>query len=129
MSEVAVSRQAIDEILALSDRVERNRRITLTYWELAEQLQPVFRGSASWLSFALWASGTAGEFIEKRGLLTALAERADPAAPPGLVTRIARGLLDLFRLTGVFDRVTDAISLQTADGNRLVFTELAHLFL
>ena len=62
-------------------------------------------------------------------MISALAERAEPEAPHGLVARIARGMLDLFRLTGLFDRVTDAISLQTADGNRLVFTELAPLFL
>lgn len=118
--------ERIAAIAALGDPVLRNRWITQAYHELAVGLQPlVGADNATWCAFGVWASATAGISIrmeEFPGRLNDLI-RSSPqyrAAKSRLGdAALERGLSDA--LTAVARKVSVAI----AQGNLIVFTELA----
>lgn len=128
----------IDEIVALTDPVLRNHRITDGYHRLALAL-PLPRPDANWCAFAVWASRQAGETIRGEDLLRAL-ERALgddgelAAVASGMTRRILRAALEhpgsrrarVLAVIGqeAFGRTADAV----ARGNRKVFGEIAREF-
>src|SRR5512139_655066 len=104
----SVSRRTIDQVLALPDPVLRNRWITRIYWQLAESLRPAFGRNGTWLSFAVWASRSAGRLIPPDGVLDVLAD--DPEEQAAL--SLSRRALDALGLGGWIDRVTRSVSEQ-----------------
>jgi hypothetical protein len=124
MPPVSVPRERIDRVLADPDAVRRNRWITQTYWELAEPLRRVFPRDGTWLSFAVWASSSAGRLIPPGATLDLLAEGPQERAALSRVKRV----LDALGVGRAIDAVARSVSDHTADGNRLVFAELAPLF-
>ncbi|HEX6927304.1 MAG TPA: hypothetical protein VF167_17900 [Longimicrobiaceae bacterium] len=128
----------VDEIVAITDPVLRNLRITEAYHRLAMAF-PGPRPGANWCAFAVWASKQAGQTIRGEDLLRAL-ERAlgegrTLASIAGGVVRLAlRNALAhpgtrrwrVVKVLGqeAFDRAADAL----ARGNRKVFGEIGREF-
>jgi hypothetical protein len=128
---------SIEEIAGLSDPVLRNLLITQRYHEFAVDLRDGgVKEDATWCAFAVWASKTAGATIrgevlpqrareiivehkDSRHLLRRLTDR---------VGAYVNGELSRAHLERVAKAVTDDVSAAIADGNRLVFAELAPLF-
>jgi hypothetical protein len=136
-----MSTPTISDISEMEDPCLRNLWITQTYHELGSQMSG--RGlapDATWALFAVWASKTAGRMIrgeELPGLLRSGVERnrALPEQRDALNRRWrwARRLrlveeFHLSQLTGLTDEVAGDVARQLAEGNRLVFTELAPIF-
>jgi hypothetical protein len=124
-------------IAAMEDPVLRNLWITQRYHDLAVELRDAGAGEeATWCAFAVWASKTAGATIRKE-LLPAKAQRllfdneVTQAALHTFRERVARDIWALFAhepLGRAVAKVTADISSAIADGNVLVFAELAPLF-
>lgn len=128
----------VDAIVAVSDPVIRNLRITDAYHRLALAF-PCPRPGANWCAFAVWASKQAGQTIRGDDLLRAL-ERAlgDDQELAAVVSGGARWILRnalrspgtrrwrVLRVLGqeAFGRAADAL----ARGNRKVFGEIGREF-
>jgi hypothetical protein len=129
---------SIEEIAGTADPVLRNLLITQRYHDFAVALRDGGAGEdATWCAFAVWASKTAGATI--RGEV--LPERArelfakQDTSKGGLLARFNHAAVDMVRnrlshdhLARVADLVTADVSKSIADGNLLVFRELAPLF-
>jgi hypothetical protein len=125
------------EEIARTSPVLRNLLITQRYHEFALDLRDDGAGKdATWCAFAVWASKTAGATI--RGEV--LPDRAreiivDHDGSEHLLRRLGdklgrflNGELSRAHLERVAKAITDDVSTAIADGNRLVFVELAPLF-
>jgi hypothetical protein len=128
---------SVGDIARMTDPVLRNLCITQRYHELAVSLRAAGYGDdATWCTFAVWASKTAGATIRGEVLPVRAKEllRTDDAAQAAL-DRTNRGLtgkalqeLTHHHLGRLIDGVTADVSRQIADGNVLVFAELAPVF-
>jgi hypothetical protein len=135
---------AIDSIGAEADPVLRNLLITQTYHELSNRLRSRLPDDATWCTFATWASKTAGRSIRKQALSEAIVEIArhgatHPVLPDdtherGVLPETERGLRDVARSMramaplAVYHASVDRAAEVLADGNRLVFVEVARPF-
>ncbi len=121
----------------MSDPVLRNLLITQRYHGFAVQLRDAGAGEdATWCAFAVWASKTAGATIRGE-VLPAKAKQlvTDNGAVQEVLKRFNHGItgwawthLTHDHIGQVVDDVTSDVSKQIADGNVLVFAELAPLF-
>jgi hypothetical protein len=127
-----------DAIAAMPDPVLRNLWITQRYHELALELREAGAGEdATWCAFAVWASKTAGATIRKE-LLPAKAQRllfdneitqtALHALREGGAGHLWTLLFSHEPLGRAVEKVTADVSTAIAQGNVLVFAELAPLF-
>ena len=124
-------------IAAMEDPVLRNLWITQRYHDLAIELREAGAGEeATWCAFAVWASKTAGATIRQQ-LLPAKAQRllfdndVTQAAVHTFREGVAGHVWALFAhepLGRAVQKVTADISVAIAEGNVLVFAELAPLF-
>jgi hypothetical protein len=131
----------IPEISEMEDPCLRNLWITQTYHQLGTQMAA--RGlapDATWALFAVWASKSAGRMIRGEELPTALRggiehnavlhEQRDTLNRRwswAQRLRLADGF-HVSQLAGLTDDVARDVSRQLAEGNRLVFAELAPMF-
>lgn len=128
----------VEEIIALTDPVQRNLRITQAYHELKIGMTYLLgRDNVSWCAFATWASRTAGRFI--RGEYV-------PSIVQGYMDKLElfhRGIHVLHRLLtgmrrdehpphsvlwGAVERVTRVVTENVGWGNHLVFEDMAPLY-
>jgi hypothetical protein len=125
------------DIAGLSDPVVRNLCITQRYHELAVGLRDAGLGrDATWCAFAVWASKTAGATIRGEVLPTRVkALMVGNGAIESLLGRFNHGIeawalqrLSHEHIAQAIDSVTADVSKHVADGNVLVFAELAPLF-
>ncbi len=121
----------------MTDPVQRNLWITQRYHEFALQLRDAGAGEdATWCAFAVWASKTAGATIRGEVLPARVKQLlTDNDAVQSVLERFNHGLtgwawnhLTHDHLGQVVEGVTNDVSKQIADGNVLVFAELAPLF-
>jgi hypothetical protein len=116
----------VTEIASLTDPVLRNLKITQGYHELKLGLVPLLgEENLSWCGYTTWASKTAGKFIrgehlplmarEVRSWLRPLAGEEPPSARRG-------------GLTAIVARVSELVAAHVAEGNRMVFAEMAPLY-
>jgi hypothetical protein len=125
------------DIAGLSDPVVRNLCITQRYHQFAVALRDAGLGQdATWCAFAVWASKTAGTTIRGE-VLPARAKDVltDNEATETLLHRFNHGIggwaarrLSQDHLVKAVASVTADVSKHVADGNLLVFAELAPLF-
>jgi hypothetical protein len=134
----AEERLSVTEIAGTTNPVLRNLMITQRYHDFAVALRDAGAGEdATWCAFAVWASKTAGatirgEVLPKRA--QDLFEKHDEASG-GALARFNHAVVDMVRrrlshdhLAQVAEAVTADVSKSIADGNLLVFAELAPLF-
>jgi hypothetical protein len=128
---------SITEIAALPDPVLRNLWITQCYHELAVQLRDAgLAEDATWCAFAVWASKTAGATIRGQELPERVQELlANDDQATGALSRFNHGLgswlersIEHTHLLHIVEEVSAQVSASIAEGNRLVFAELAPLF-
>ena len=127
----------VGDIAGMADPVQRNLWITQRYHEFAVQLRDTGAAEdATWCAFAVWASKTAGTTIRGE-VLPARARQllAEADTTHQALHRFNQGAIGwaVDRLTHnhlarVVDDVTGDVSAQIADGNVLVFSELAPVF-
>ncbi len=127
----------VQDIAAMTDPVQRNLWITQRYHEFAVQLRDAGAAEdATWCAFAVWASKTAGATIRGE-VLPARAKQllTGNEAVQSVLQRFDHGLtgwawnhLTHDHLGQAVENVTNDVSTQIADGNVLVFAELAPLF-
>jgi hypothetical protein len=132
---------SISAISEMEDPCLRNLWITQTYHQLGTQMSA--RGlapDATWALFAVWASKSAGRMIRGEELPAvlrgAIQNSRDLQEQRDALNRRwgwARRLrladeFHLSQLTGLTDEVAGDVSRQLAEGNRLVFAELAPVF-
>lgn len=126
-----------DEIAAMTDPVLRNLWITQRYHELAVALKGCgIDPDATWCTFAVWASKTAGSVIRGEDLPPLI--RHLMPRPAGARLGHGNRLASCFaRLTGLFgekqlvrfaELISSDVAAHIAEGNRLVFAELAAPF-
>jgi hypothetical protein len=132
----------VGEIARMSDPVIRNLYITQGYHDLARQMGGIVgQGNASWATFGCWASKTAGTFIRGQELPAPLARvlKRHPELGHDTVARddetraLVSGLSDMLlhplrTSTAALSRILADTSLYIAEGNRVVFAELAGSF-
>jgi len=128
---------SVQQIAGMSDPVLRNLWITQRYHEFAVQLRDAGAGEdATWCAFAVWASKTAGATIRGE-VLPGKAKQLmnDNGAAQEVLQRFNHGVtgwawkhLTHNHIGQVVEDVTGDVSKQIADGNVLVFAELAPLF-
>jgi hypothetical protein len=129
---------SVTQIAGTTDPVLRNLLITQRYHEFAVALRDGGAGAdATWCAFAVWASKTAGATIRGEVLpqrARELFEQCDESSG-GILDRFnhtaqnfVRKRLSHDHLTQVADEVNTDVSKSIADGNLLVFAELAPLF-
>jgi hypothetical protein len=128
---------SVGDIAKMPDPVLRNLWITQRYHEFAVALRAAgLAGDATWCAFAVWASKTAGATIRGE-VLPARAKQLlhDNEATEAGLHRFNHGLvgravqsLTRDHLGRLVEGVTRDVSKQIADGNVLVFTELAPIF-
>ena len=128
---------SVQEIAGMSDPVLRNLQITQRYHEFAVQLRDAGAGEdATWCAFAVWASKTAGASIRGE-VLPAKAKQllVEADGAQAVLQRFNHGVtgwawkhLTHDHVAQVIDAVTADVAKQIADGNVLVFAELAPLF-
>lgn len=132
----------IEDIAGTVNPALRNLRITQTYHDLGSRLAGRgLVGDATWLFFAVWASKTAGGIIRGEELPACLREQlaANQAALTVRRERINRkwrflrwlhlpARLEHDHLVRVAEQVAEMVSAEIAEGNLIVFQELAPLF-
>ena len=130
----------VASIARIPDVAVRNLWITQTYADLAQRLSAVIATDHTWCTFAVWASGTAGQSIRREelgGVLDDILDASGPhhtaAADANHATRWLRrlGVLRAIEATHIDDLLrssVDVVSDRIAHGNTLVFSELAPLF-
>jgi hypothetical protein len=128
---------SVEDIAAEQDPVLRNLLITQRYHELAVQLRDAGIGEdATWCAFAVWASKTAGatirgDFLPKKANTALLNNEGVQAVLKSVnngITRWAVNHLLRHQLTRAIEEITGDVSAAIAEGNVLVFAELAPLF-
>lgn len=125
-------------ISAMTDPVRRNLKITQGYHDLKIALTRLFGArNVTWCAYATWASKTAGAFIRGEGapalLRAALTAIARLEAHMGRVSRSLGGVkqdavIDALFLTRTLEEVVRGITRGVAQGNLIVFQELAPLY-
>ncbi len=130
----------VDGVAGLDDPVLRNLCITQTYSDFGQRFGALLGEEATWCSFGVWASNTAGLSIRKAEIWPSVARLLDEdgghhAARESLNHELAgfieRGVLvplDHNRLAAAFEQALDRVSVEIAGGNVAVFAELAPLF-
>lgn len=136
-----LTEESIVSIVAIADVAVRNLWITQSYADLAQRLLDVYKTDQTWCSFAVWASNTAGISIrgdELPSFITSLLLGADPhidaiitktnactqwLAKTGLIREFQRSHLE-----HLVARAVAQVSAFIANGNSLVYGELAPLF-
>jgi ER-bound oxygenase mpaB/B'/Rubber oxygenase, catalytic domain len=126
------------EIAAMTDPVLRNLWITQRYHELAVQLREAgAEEDATWCAFAVWASKTAGAtirgevlparaqriLVENEGVKAALHELGH-----GAMGHVWTALARRDPIGRAFAQVTADVAAAIAEGNVMVFAELAPVF-
>jgi hypothetical protein len=128
---------SVEEIAGMTDPVLRNLHITQRYHELATGLRDAGVGEdATWCAFAVWASKTAGATIRGEVLPARVRQLlVDNEATQDVLHRFNHGVgawaaehLVHDHLARAVDEVTADVAKSIADGNVLVFSELAPLF-
>ena len=128
---------SVEEIAGMTDPVLRNLHITQRYHELATGLRDAGLGEdATWCAFAVWASKTAGATIRGEVLPARVRQLlVDNEATQDVLHRFNHGVgawaaehLLHDHLARAVDEVTADVAKSIADGNVLVFSELAPLF-
>jgi hypothetical protein len=129
----------IDEISEMVDPVLRNLWITQAYHDFAAGLAAISGSSnATWCSFAVWASKSAGSVIRGdelpgrvRELVAASHQVSSQIGEVNKHGRRRRGIILELTHTHAgeaIDRVMEEVSAQIAAGNLLVFQELGPIF-
>ncbi len=137
-----LTESAVQAIAGLSDPGVRNLWITQSYADLAHRLLAVLKTDQTWCSFAIWASNTAGVSIRGEELPKFVEELllGSDDACDHIVNETNRcaaalrhmGLVELFdrpHLAGLVARAVQQVSGFIANGNNLVYRELAPLFI
>ena len=127
---------SVQEIAGMPDPVLRNLLITQRYHEFAVQLRDAGAGEdATWCAFAVWASKTAGATIRGEVLPAKARQLMTESVAQQVLGRFNHGMtgwawkhLTHDHIGQVFTAVTGDVSKQIAEGNVLVFAELAPLF-
>ncbi|HXN59110.1 MAG TPA: hypothetical protein VN886_01540 [Acidimicrobiales bacterium] len=128
---------SVEEIAGMTDPVLRNLHITQRYHELASDLRDAGVGEdATWCAFAVWASKTAGATIRGEVLPARVKQLlVENEATQDVLHRFNHGVgawaaehLVHDHLARAVDEVTADVARSIADGNVLVFSELAPLF-
>jgi hypothetical protein len=132
---------AVARISAIEDPVLRNLWITEAYADFARRLHDaVDRHDHTWCSFAVWASATAGQSIRRQELpgfaLRILDESARHRSRLDEANRRTRWWRILFAaplllsddVLAALDDAVAEVSARIGHGNKLVFDELAPLF-
>jgi hypothetical protein len=127
---------SVQEIAGMSDPVLRNLLITQRYHEFAVRLRDAGAGEdATWCAFAVWASKTAGATIRGEVLPAKAKQFMTESPAQEVLQRFNHGVtgwawkhLTHDHIGQVIEDVTDDVSKQIAEGNVLVFAELAPLF-
>jgi hypothetical protein len=126
----------VDEIAmisAMSDASLRNLKITQAYHDLKVALARIFGSeNVTWCAYATWASKTAGRFIrgeEVPSIVRGYLERTGPASQYTFKlelgdTRI-HAHLDDDKIIGFVESILTGVQSNVAQGNLLVFQELA----
>jgi hypothetical protein len=140
MITLPIDATSVAQISAIEDPVLRNLWITQAYADLAERLRNAVNGEDhTWCGFAVWASATAGQSIRRQelpGTIVRLLDAARRRRPSDGSSRwswwlrlaVASPLLLTDDIFGALDEAVDEVSTRIADGNKLVFDELAPLF-
>jgi hypothetical protein len=131
----------VARISAIDDPVLRNLWITQTYADLGGRLRDALDAEDhTWCGFAVWASATAGQSIRRQELPAAIVKLLDDSAKHrGLVDKTNRRLwwlrilffaplLATDDVVAALDDAVDDVSARIGHGNKLVFDELAPLF-
>jgi hypothetical protein len=131
----------VARISAIEDPVLRNLWITLTYAELGRRLRDALRGEDhTWCGFAVWASATAGQSIRRQELPAAIVKLLDDSAKHRKLVDGTNRKLWWLRLlffapmlatedvVAALDDAVDDVSVRIGHGNKLVYDELAPLF-
>jgi hypothetical protein len=136
-----VDAAAVARISAIRDPVRRNLWITQAYADFAGRLHDlVDRRDHTWCSFAVWASATAGQSIRRQELpgiaLQVLNDSARHRAKLNETNHRMRWWRMLFAaplllsedVLAALDDAIGEVSKRIGHGNKLVFDELAPLF-
>ena len=131
----------VTRISAIDDPVLRNLWITQTYADFGTRLRAALRGEDhTWCGFAVWASATAGQSIRRQELPGAIVKLLDDSAKHRklvdgtnrklwwLRLLLAAPLLATDDVVAALDDAVDEVSARIGHGNKLVYDELAPLF-
>ncbi len=132
---------AVEAIAAIEDVAVRNLWITQSYADLAHRLLEVLPPDQTWCTFAIWASNTAGKSIRgaelprivSQVLLGADAHISEAVRKTNWCTAALQRLgvlhpLQHSHLEHLVAQAVGQVSVRIADGNTLVYRELAPLF-
>jgi hypothetical protein len=128
---------SVDDIASEKDPVLRNLLITQRYHDLAVQLRDAGIGEdATWCAFAVWASKTAGATIRGEVLpqrtrdaildndeVQAILKRSDHGLTDRALTHVSHD-----HLAQAIEAITGDVAAAIAEGNVLVFSELAPVY-
>ncbi|HEY5267080.1 MAG TPA: hypothetical protein VIJ40_09725 [Acidimicrobiales bacterium] len=132
------SKEHIEEVVAIPDRVLRNYWVTQTYADLSSELRALLSPDTNnWCTFATWASCTVGANMRGEALPRWLHDRV--LLPDGLMgavsatkehrgwSSVARYVHDLTpdHLLEVTRELLGEMALNLSDGNTEVFAEIA----
>jgi hypothetical protein len=132
------SRDHVEAVIGLQDRVLRNYWVTQTYADLSDGLRRLLApDTANWCTFAVWASTTVGANMRGEALPGWLRDRV--LLPDGLMGaigqtkaahgwhRVARVVDDLRpeHLMDVLRELLGEMAVNLSDGNTEVFAEIA----
>ena len=141
MIERPIRSREVRQILEIEDSALANLWITQAYHDLATGLAPLLgRADASWCSFAVWASKTAGRSIRADRLVDRLRHLFRTSSRFQFAISRSNSILNPSRWLGLrpavdFDalfaglsEVAKRVSESIASGNRRVFSELGPIF-
>lgn len=132
------SKEHVESVVAIPDRVLRNYWVTQTYADLSKGLQTLLApDTANWCTFATWASCSVGASMRGESLPNWLYERV--LLPDGLMGAVARAkehhgwsafgplVHDLTpdHLLDVTRELLGEMAINLSDGNTEVFAEIA----
>jgi hypothetical protein len=135
-----VDAAAVARISAIDDAALRNLWITAAYADFALRLQRfVDQRDHTWCGFAVWASATAGQSIRRQelpGVLLSILDRSHHRQRIDEANRRLRWVrllvfappLAFDDVLAALDEAVDEVSARIGHGNKLVFDELAPLF-
>jgi hypothetical protein len=131
----------VARISAIADPVLRNLWITQSYADFGARLRDALHGEDhTWCGFAVWASATAGQSIRRQELPATIVKLLDDSAKHRelvdgtnrklwwLRLLFAAPLLATDDVVAALDDAVDEVSARIGHGNKLVYDELAPLF-
>jgi len=131
----------VARISAIEDPVLRNLWITRSYADFSVRLRAALQGDDhTWCGFAVWASATAGQSIRRQELPVTIVKLLDDSAKHRklvdgtnrklwwLRLLFAAPLLATDDVVAALDDAVDEVSVRLGHGNKLVYDELAPLF-